>query len=86
MFQMAHVRDVANIANLIVQVLQIAEKEVEGDGRACMAQVGITIDSRAADIHADTTRSERLEEFLLPAQCIINKKWLFHIVNVQKML
>ena len=51
-----------------------------------MTQVGITINSRAADVHADTTRSERLEEFLLPAQRIIYKEWLFHIVKVQKML
>ena len=77
-FEVAYVGDVADVAHLVAQVLQVAEEEVEGDGRTGVAQVGITIDGGAADVHADASRRERLEEFLLPAQGVINKEWLFH--------
>ena len=72
-FQMTDVRDVSHITDLIANMLQISEKEVERDGRPGVSEVGITIDSRAADIHPDAPRVERLEEFLLPAQGIINQ-------------
>ena len=78
--QVAYVRNVTNIAHLVANMLQVAEKEVERDGRSGVSEVGITIDSRTADIHPDATWIERLEEFLLPAQGIINKEWLFHVV------
>ncbi len=69
--QMAHVGDVADVAHLVAQVLEVAEKEVEGDGWTGVSEVSITIDGRAADVHPDAPGSERLEEFLLPAQGII---------------
>jgi hypothetical protein len=66
MLQMTHIGDITYIAYLISQVLQIAEHEVEGDGRAGMTQMGIAIDGRTTDIHAHIRGVERLETFLLP--------------------
>ena len=73
MLQMTNVRDVSHITHLVADMLEITEKQVERDGRPSVSEVRITIDSRAADIHADSSRIERFEEFLLPAQGIINE-------------
>ena len=77
--QVAHVGDVAHVAYLVAKVSEIAEKHVEGDGRARMAQMRIAVDGGTADIHAHMRSVERLEEFLLPRQGIVNQKILFHI-------
>src|SRR3712207_7438248 len=45
-------RDVTNVANLVSQVLKIAEKYVERDGRTGVAQVWVAINGGAADVHA----------------------------------
>ena len=78
MLQVTHVGDVAHIAHLVAQMKEITEEEVEGDGRTGMTQVGITIYRRTADIHAYTALHQRTEEFLLSAQCIVDKQGLFH--------
>ena len=71
--KMTYIRNVSNIANFVADMLQVTEKKVESDGWTSVSEVSITIDSRAADIHADSSWIERFEEFLLPAQRIINK-------------
>ncbi len=50
--QMAHVGNVADIAHLVADVRQVAEQQVESDGRACMSQMRVTVHGRSADIHA----------------------------------
>ena len=70
--QMAHIGDVAHIAHLVAEVLQVAEKDVEGDGRTGMSQMGIAIDRGSADIHSYMGGVQRLEALLLPVQCIVN--------------
>ena len=72
MFQMAHIGDVTHITYLITQMLQIAEHQIEGDGRTGVSQMGITINGRTTDIHAHIGGVERLEAFLLPRQRIVN--------------
>ena len=71
--QMAYVGDVAHVAHLVAQMLQIAEEEVERDGRTGMAQMGIAVDRGAADVHAHSPLVERAEEFLLTRKCVVNK-------------
>ena len=71
--QMAHVRDVTHIAHLVADVLEVSEKEIEGDGWPGMSEMRVAINGRAADVHAHAPRVERLEEFLLPAQGVINE-------------
>ena len=77
-FQMAHIRDVAHIAHLISQMLEVAEQQVERDGRACMSQVWITIDSRTAYIHAYMGGMQRLEQLLAACQRIVDEQVCFH--------
>ena len=62
--QVSHVGDVAHIAHLVADVLQVAEEHVEGDGGARVAQMRVAIDGGSADIHAHVTRVNRNEEFL----------------------
>ena len=47
-------------------MLQVAEQQVESDGRTGMTQMGITIDGRSADIHAHIGGMKGLETLLLP--------------------
>ena len=72
--QVAHIGNVAHIAHLIAQVLQIAEHEVEGDGRTGMAQMGVAIDGGAAHIHAHVGCVERLETLFLSRQGIVDNE------------
>ena len=44
--QMAHVGDVSDVAHLIALMLEVAEQDVEGYCRACMAQMRIAIHCR----------------------------------------
>jgi len=53
LLQMSHVGDIAHVAHFIADVGQIAEKHIESDGRTCMSQMSVTIDGRAAHVHAD---------------------------------
>ena len=72
MLQMAHVGDVTHISYLISQMLQVTKHQVEGDGGTGMAQMGVTIDRRAADIHTHIGGMKRFETLLLSCQCIVN--------------
>ena len=60
--QMAHVGNVADIAHLVADVRQVAEQQVESDGRACMSQVRVTVHGRSADIHAYMRCMQRYEQ------------------------
>ena len=79
-FQVAHVGDVAHVAHFISQVLEVAEEDVEGDGRTGVSQVRVAIDRRAADVHAHVRSVQRLEYFLRSAQCVVNRQLMFHII------
>ena len=50
--QVAHIGDVAHVTHLVTQLLQVAEEHVKRDGRPRVSQVRVTIDRRAAHIHA----------------------------------
>ena len=75
MFQMAHIGDVTHITYLITQMLQIAEHQVEGDGRTGVPQMGIAIDGGTTDIHAYIGCVERLKTLLLTRQRIVNNQF-----------
>ena len=61
---MAHVGDVAHVAHLVADMLQEPEEYVVGDAWAGVAQMGVAIDSGAADIHSHHIGMNWLEEFL----------------------
>ena len=69
--QVSHVGDVADVADLVAQLLEQPEEHVVGDARTGVSQVGVAIDRRAADIHAHHTRMDGDKEFLLMRQRII---------------
>ena len=78
--QVTHISDVAHIANLVTQVLQITEQQVKGDGRTGMTQMGVAIDGGTTDIHAHIGGMQRLEALLLARQRIIDNQFRFHIL------
>ena len=61
-----------------VQVLQIAEKQVERNGRTSMSQMRISIYCRATNIHTYMGCMEWLKEFFSSVQRVVNNQWLFH--------
>ena len=61
MLEVAYVGDVSDVAHLETEMPQIAEKDVEGDCRAGVAQVGVAIHRRPAYIHPDKPLVEGLE-------------------------
>ena len=73
--QMTYIRNVTHIAHLIAQMFQITKHKIEGNGRASMPQMRITIDGGTADIHTDMRGVKGLEALLLTRQSIINNQF-----------
>jgi hypothetical protein len=78
-FKVAYVGNVTHIAHLIALLLQVAEKEVEGNCGACVSEVGIAIHCGAAYVHPYVSGIDGLKLFLFAGQGVINCK---HIVSV----
>ncbi len=72
MLEMAYIGDVAHVAHLHALMLEVAEEDVEGDGRSGMTQMGIAVDSRTADIHTNTPLMEGLEGLLSAGEGVID--------------
>ena len=79
--QVAYVGDVTHVAHLVSYMTQVAEEQVEGDGRTCMAQMSIAVNGGTAHIHAHMTGVDGTEELLLSRECIVDNEWLFHNVS-----
>ncbi len=75
---MPHIRDIAYITDLIAQMLQIAEQEVERDGRPGMTQMRVAIDRRPADIQPHLRGMQGFEQLLAPVQRIVKHQPVFH--------
>ena len=63
--EMAHVSDVADITNLVTQMPQEFEQYIVGYSRPGVAQMGVAVYGRAADIHTHMTFMDRFEKFLV---------------------
>ncbi len=63
-FQMAYIGNVANITNLVAEMLQVTEQHVKSDIRPAMSKVCRAVNRRAAYIHAYMRRIKRSEKFL----------------------
>jgi hypothetical protein len=70
---MTYIGDIAHVAHLIAEVQQIAVKKVKGYSGAGVAQMGIAIDSGAADIHAYVSFVDGLKQFLVARQGVVDK-------------
>jgi hypothetical protein len=68
---MSHICDVAYVAHLVADVLEVAEQQVEGNSGSGVTQVSIAIDGWAADIHAHAPFHQWAEELLLAGKGVI---------------
>ncbi len=80
-FQMSDVRNVAYVAHLVARSLEVAEKQVESHRRPGVAQVGIAVDRRTADIHARPARDQGLELLLAARKRIVKRQFRFHCIG-----
>ncbi len=76
-----HVGDVAHVTNLIAQVLQVAVHQIEGDGRAGVAQMRIPIYRGTAHIQAHMRRAHGFKNFLSARQRIVEAYFVFHGIS-----
>jgi hypothetical protein len=56
-------------------MLQIAEHDVEGDGRPCMTQMRVAIDCWTADVHADIRGMKGFEALFLTGERIVDNQF-----------
>ena len=77
LLQVAYIGNVAYVAHLVAQRLEVAEQKVEGYGWACVTQVWIAINCWAADIHTHVVGVNRLERLLATCERIVQYN-LFH--------
>ena len=68
--QVADIRDVPDVADLVAEVLQEAEQDVVRDAGTGVSEMGVAVDGRPADVHADMAGIDRNEEFFFPGQGI----------------
>ncbi|OPZ82106.1 MAG: hypothetical protein BWY77_00332 [bacterium ADurb.Bin431] len=71
--QVADVGDVLHIAHLVADEPEIADDHVERDVALDVADMGIVIDRRAANVHGNPAGGERLEELFTAAETVINR-------------
>jgi len=70
--EMADVGDVLHIAHLVAEEAQVAHDHIEGEIALDVADVGVVVDRRAADVHVDAAGGDRLEELFLAAEAVVN--------------
>ena len=69
--QMPHIGNVANIPNLVTQILQIAKDHIKINVATRMTQMWIAIHCGSADIHSHKWWIDRLKNFFLPTECVV---------------
>ena len=72
MLEVTYIRDIADIAHFVAQMLQIAVENVKCDSGTSMPQMCIAIHSRAADIHAYVPFVQGFECFFESGERIID--------------
>ena len=77
-FQVAYIGNVTNVAHFISQLLEVAEQDIEGDGRTSVSQVCVAIYSRTAYVHAHMRGIERNKLLFSATKSIINGQFIFH--------
>jgi len=87
-----HIREVHHVAHVVAAVFQVAPHHVEHDRRHGVPDVRIRIDGRAAHVHLDFVRRERLEFFFFAGKgvyfpgCSLHKSSGEYDVSTRKML
>ena len=70
---MADIGYITDIPHLILKMCKITVQQVEGYCRAGMAEVGIAVNGRTANIQADKWCMKRFEELFLFRQAVKNE-------------
>jgi hypothetical protein len=83
-FEVANIRNVPDIPDLVAQMLQISENQIKSNGRAGMTQVRVAINRGAANIHAGKGWVQGLEKLLLPGKGIVYRKFVFHEIVIHR--
>ena len=73
-----HVCNVPHIPHLVADVLQITEHHVEGYCGTRVAEMGVAVNSGAADIHSDPSRGYRYKFLLGACARVVDQKFLGH--------
>ena len=68
--QMAHISDIPHETDLVAQMPEELEKHIVSHSRPGVAQMGVAVNGRAADIHSDMSRMHRNEKFFLARKSI----------------
>ncbi len=76
--EMPHIGDVAHVAHLVADVLQVTKNDIEADEGAAVAQVHVAVHRRTAYIHAHLAGHQRFERLFLSRQTIVNDQIVFH--------
>ena len=63
--QMAHISDIPHETDLVAQMPEELEKHIISHSRPGVAEMGVAVNGRAADIHTDVSRMHRNEKFFL---------------------
>ena len=77
-FKVPDISYVTHIADLIPDMLQVAENQVESDGGAGVAQVRITVYRRSANIQSNMKGCKGHKKFLLACKTVVNQELLLH--------
>ena len=70
--QVAHIGDVLDVRDVVAQVPQVPDDDVERDVTLGVADVGVAVNGRAADVHADVRRVEGLEPHLVAVERVVD--------------
>ena len=76
--KMSHVGDIAHVTHLVTGRPQVAEQQVERNGRTGVSQVRIAVNGRAADIKSHERSFQRHEGLFFACQGIMDRQIRFH--------
>ena len=72
--KVADIGDVLHVFHPVAAMAEPADNDVEGDIAFRMAEMGMAVNGRAADIDAHDTGMERFELLFGPAERVVNEK------------
>ena len=70
--EVPYIRDVLDIEHPVAEAPQVTDDDVEGDIALCMAEMRVSVDRGAADVHADIAFVLRSEELFAPVERVVD--------------
>jgi hypothetical protein len=75
----SYISDVLNVVDVVIQVTQVTHHNIDRHVQLGMAQVGMVVHRRTADIQTHSPFLHRLEELVLSGQVV--KDFKTHYIN-----